>query len=123
MLFNAVYLGAAESLESVWDVRQVEAKDKSVALAQATLLGVAFTFETEATLGEFTTCLRHVTHFLPTATNLNPAAQCQLEVYSADLEIYEAAHERYGPREERPQESGAPVLHQTRAASTDFETR
>ena len=93
-----MYVGAGEPLESVLDVWQLVAKEQRVSLAQETLLGAACTFEPEATLGEFISCLRHVTHFLSTATNLNPAARWQLEVYTADLEIYEAAHERYGGR-------------------------
>ena len=120
---NALYVDAGAQLESVLDERQVEAKDKRVGLAQDTLLGVTCTFEAEATLGEFTSCLRHVTHFLPTATNLNPAAPWQLAVYAADLQLYEAAHERYGGRAELPKEQAEAVFQQAMAASKDFETR
>ena len=95
-LLNAVYGGASETLELVLDVRQVAAKDKRVLLAQETLLVVACTFEAVATLGEFTSCISPDTQFLPTGTNLNPAATWQMEVDAADLEIYEAAHESFG---------------------------
>ena len=53
-LINAVYLGAGEPLESVLDARHVAANDKRVQLGQETLLGLACTFDTDATLGEFT---------------------------------------------------------------------
>ena len=59
VLLNAVYVGAGEPLERDLDARQTDPAAQRVALPpQTTLRGEQCTFEPEATLEAFTSCLR-----------------------------------------------------------------
>ena len=103
-LLNAVYVGPGQALEQVLDARPAEQAEQRIPLAQTTLRGEACDFRPVSTLGAFTSCLRYATHFTTTATDLNPATPCQVEVYAADLEDYTAASEAYRLRAEGPME-------------------
>ena len=91
-----------QPLERVLDARQTDPATQRVALPQTNLQGEQCTFEPEATLGDFSSCLRYATHFAATATDLNPAAPWQVELYDADLQHYEAASDAHRHRIETP---------------------
>lgn len=101
---NTVYFGAGEPLESGMDVRQVAATAKLFPVAQENFVGALCGLEPVATLEEFTSCLRHASHFTPKATDLNPAARWQLAVYAEDLNSYAAASEVSRQRAEMARE-------------------
>ena len=67
-----------------------------------TIRGEQCTFELEATLGAFPSCLRYAARFTSTANDLHPAAPWQMELYAADLEYYEAASNAHRQRIEAP---------------------
>ena len=78
-LINAVYVMAAHHIEHVLDLHQVVEMDKHLPLAQTRLVGTSCGFEPVATI-EFTSCLRHASHFTPTARDMNTAVPWQFPV-------------------------------------------
>ena len=95
-------MGAGHSIEQILDDRQDDPAALRVALPQKNLRGEECTFEPEATLGAFTSCLLYAIYFTATATDLNPAAPWQVELYAADLEYNEAGSYAHRQRVEAP---------------------
>ena len=99
---NAVYVGTGRPLERILDDRQVVKAEQREPLPQTTVKGDECGFEPEATLAAFTSCLRYTTRFTQTATDLSPAAPCQIELYASDLRFYEAVSDAYRQRAAMP---------------------
>ena len=57
-VLNTVSVGAGQPLEQFLDARQAEQEERRIPLAETTLRGVACDFQTGATLGALTSCLR-----------------------------------------------------------------
>ena len=80
-------MGPGRPLERILDDRQVAKAEQREPLPQTTVRGDECEFEPEARLAAFTSCLRYTTRFTPTATDLNPAAPWQIELYASDLQF------------------------------------
>ena len=85
--------------------------------------GEQCTFEPEATLGAFTSCLRYATHFTATATDLNPAAPWQRELYAADLQHYAVASDVHRQSIEAPKRKFDMHFQPATKSSKDLESR
>ena len=90
-LLYAVSVGVCQPLEQILDDAQAYRAAQRVLLPKTTLRGEQCEFEPEVRLGAFTILIRSATHFRATATDLNPAAARQLQLYRADLHHYAVA--------------------------------
>ena len=121
VLLNAVYVGAGRPLEAILDDRQVAKAHQREPLPQTTVRGDECGVEPEATIEAFTSCLRFTTRITPTATDLNPAAPWQIELYASDLQFYEAVSDAYRQRAATPSLEVDMELQSDRKNSKDFE--